>query len=73
MYGGEGYLLRRSNDRHIIFIREVGLNALGKLDIPHHEGAGGVKDFVDNELFQKHVTRVSSTQIKAKLASKRKR
>ena len=29
------------------------------LEIPHHEGAGGVEDFVDKEAFQKHVKRVS--------------
>ena len=33
-----------------------------KLDgrIPHHEGAGGESDFVDNEAFQKHIKRVSN-------------
>ena len=31
-----------------------------KLGIPHHEGAGGVEDFVDKEAFQKHVKRVSN-------------
>ena len=52
-------------------IRGVGLSATGKLDkgtikiaanleIPHHEGAGGVEDFVDKEAFQKHVKRVSN-------------
>ena len=57
-------------DRHVL-IRGVGLSALGKLDrtsielaakldIPHHEGAGGEEDFIDNEAFQKHVRRVSS-------------
>ena len=56
-------------DRHVL-IRGVGLSALGKLDrtsrelvakldIPHHVGAGGEEDFVDNESFQKHVRRVS--------------
>jgi hypothetical protein len=47
------------------------LSATGKLDrdtikiaakigIPHHEGAGGVEDFVDKEAFQKHTKRVSN-------------
>ncbi len=31
-----------------------------QLDIPHHEGAGGVDDFVDKETFQKYVKRVSN-------------
>ena len=31
-----------------------------KLGIPHHEGAGGVEDFVDRDAFQKHVKRVSN-------------
>ncbi len=57
-------------DKHIL-VRAPGLSALGKfdkttiklaaqLDIPHHEGAGGVEDFVDKETFQKHVKRVSN-------------
>jgi hypothetical protein len=57
-------------DKHVL-VRGVGLNATGKLDkdtikmsaklgIPHHEGAGGVEDFVDKEAFQKHVKRVSN-------------
>ena len=57
-------------DKHIL-VRAIGLNALGKfdkitiklaaqLDNPHHEGAGGVDDFVDKETFQKHVKRVSN-------------
>jgi hypothetical protein len=52
-------------------VRALGLSALGKfdkitiklaaqLDIPHHEGAGGVDDFVDKETFQKKVKRVSN-------------
>ena len=56
-------------DKHIL-VRAIGLSALGKLDKitiklaaqldnPHHEGAGGVDDFVDKETFQKHVKRVS--------------
>ncbi len=47
------------------------MSALGKLDnetiklaaildIPHHEGAGGVEDFDNREAFQKHVRRVSN-------------
>ena len=57
-------------DKHIL-VRVLGLSALGKfdkttiklaaqLDNPHHEGAGGVDDFVDKETFQKHVKRVSN-------------
>ena len=57
-------------DKHIL-VRALGLSALGKfdkttiklaaqLDNPHHEGAGGVDDFVDKETFQKHVKRVSN-------------
>ncbi len=57
-------------DKHVL-IRGVGLSATGKLDkytikiaanleIPHHEGAGGVEDFVDKEAFKKHVKRVSN-------------
>jgi hypothetical protein len=56
--------------KHIL-VRGVGLSALGKLDadtiklaaklqIPHHEGAGGVEDFEDRESFQRHVKRVSN-------------
>ncbi len=55
-------------DKHIL-VRGLGLSALGKLDsetvriaahldVPHHEGAGGVEDFIDKESFQKHVRRV---------------
>ncbi len=29
-----------------------------RLDIPHHEGAGGVEDFDNRESIQKHVRRV---------------
>ncbi len=58
-------------DKHIL-VRGLGLSALGKLDnetvvkiaarldIPHHEGAGGIEDFADKESFQKHVKRVSN-------------
>ena len=57
-------------DKHIL-IRSVGLSALGRfdsttiklaaeLDIPHHEGAGGVEDFVDRDSFQKHLKRVKN-------------
>ncbi len=56
-------------EKHIL-VRNIGISALGKLDketirlvaqlnIPHHEGAGGESDFVDNEAFQKHTKRVS--------------
>ncbi len=31
-----------------------------QLDIPHHEGAGGVDDFVDKVTFQKHVRKVNN-------------
>ncbi len=54
-----------------ILIRDVGLDATGKLDqatlklaaklkLPHHVGAGGEEDFTDKEAFQKHVRRVSN-------------
>ena len=57
-------------DKHIL-IRSAGLSALGRLDnttiklaaeldIPHHEGAGGVEDFVDRDSFQKHLKRVKN-------------
>ena len=57
-------------DKHIL-VRGLGLSAQGKLDsetvriaahldIPHHEGAGGVEDFADKESFQRHVKRVSN-------------
>ncbi len=63
-------------DKHIL-VRALGLSAVGKfdkipiklaaqLDIPHHEGAGGVADFADKETFQKHVRKVNNR-------SKRKR
>ncbi len=53
--------------KHIL-IRGVRLSALGKLDtetirmaakleIPHHEGAGGTEDFTNVEAFQKHIRR----------------
>ena len=56
--------------KHIL-VRGLGLSAQGKLDketvriaahldVPHHEGAGGVEDFVDKESFQRHVKRVSN-------------
>ena len=61
-------------DKHIL-VRGAGLSALGKLDtktvkiaaqldIPHHEGAGGVEDFVDKESFQRHVKRVNKRKRK---------
>ena len=31
-----------------------------KLEIPHHEGAGGAEDFTNNEAFQRHIRKVSS-------------
>ena len=54
-------------DKYIL-IRDVGLDASGKLDkitinlavnlkIPHHQGAGGEDDFVDKEAFQKQLKR----------------
>jgi hypothetical protein len=59
-------------DKHIL-IRGLGLSALGKLDnttikmaaqldIPHHEGARGVDDFLDKDSFQKqkHLKRVKN-------------
>ncbi len=57
-------------DKHIL-IRGLGLSALGKfdnitlklaaqLDVPHHEGPGGVDDFVDKDSFQKHLRRVKN-------------
>ncbi len=57
-------------NKHIL-VRGLGLSALGKLDsetvriaahldAPHHEGAGGVEDFIDKESFKKHVRRVSN-------------
>ena len=57
-------------DKHIL-VRAIGLSALGKfdkitvsmaaqLDIPHHEGAGGVDDFVYKESFQKHVAKINN-------------
>ena len=59
-------------DKHIL-VRGLGLSALGKLDsetvriaahldIPHHEGAGGIEDFADKEAFQRHVKRISNRQ-----------
>jgi hypothetical protein len=60
-----------------ILIRDVGLNASGRLDkitlnlaakleIPHHVGAGGEEDFADKETFQKHIKRVSNRNKKLK-------
>ncbi len=31
-----------------------------QLDIPHHEGAGGVDGFADKETFQKHVRKINT-------------
>jgi hypothetical protein len=62
-------------DKHIL-VQGIGLSALEKLDtktvkigaaqldIPHHEGAEGIEDFVDNESFQKHVKRASKRKRK---------
>ncbi len=35
------------------------IKTAAKLEIPHHEGAGGVEDFTTEEAFQKHVRRTS--------------
>ncbi len=54
-------------DKYIL-IRDVGLDASGKLDkitanltvnlkIPHHQGAGDKDDFTDKETFQKQLKR----------------
>jgi hypothetical protein len=58
-------------DKHILIRGLIGLSALGKfdsatvklvaqLDILHHEGAGGVDDFVDKDSFQKYLKRVKT-------------
>ena len=39
---------------------KITIKMAAQLDNPHHEGAGGVDDFVDKETFQKHVKRVSN-------------
>jgi hypothetical protein len=60
-----------------ILIRDVGLDATGRLDqatlnlaaklkLPHHVDAGGEEDFTDKEAFQKHVRRVSKRNKKKK-------
>jgi hypothetical protein len=65
-----------------ILVRNVGFSALGsldretiklaaQLDIPHHEGAEGVKDFVDREALQKHIKRVSKRINQKRLNQKR--
>ncbi len=54
-------------DKYIL-IRDVGLDASGKLDkitinltvnlkLPHHQGAGGEDDFTDKNTFQKQLKR----------------
>jgi hypothetical protein len=64
-------------DKHLL-VRAIGLSALGKLDentiklasrlkIPHHEGAGGVEDFVDKEAFQRHVKKVKNRKKRKRL------
>ena len=51
-----------------ILVRDVGLDATGKLDnisiklasklkIPHHQGAGGEDDFISKEAFQRQMKR----------------
>jgi hypothetical protein len=37
-----------------------------KLEIPHHEGAGGIEDFTTVEAFQKHIRRRMSNRLKRK-------
>jgi hypothetical protein len=60
-----------------ILIRDVGLDASGKLDkitlnlaakleIPHHVGAGGEEDFADKETLQKHIKRINNQNKKFK-------
>ena len=55
----------------LVLVRNVGLNSRGHLDpstlalaaklpIPHHYGAGGSDDFVDEESFKKHMRRVKA-------------
>ena len=54
-----------------ILIRDVGLDATGRLDqttlnlatklkLSHHVGAGGEEDFTDKETFQKRIKRISN-------------
>ncbi len=68
-------------EKHIL-VRDIGISALGKLDketimlaaqlnIPHHEGAGGEKDFVDKEAFQKHTKRISKRTNQKQVNQKR--
>ncbi len=60
--------LQRQHDAEILktLLKSLGkfdkitIKLAAQLDNPHHEGAGGVDDFVDKETFQKHVKRVSS-------------
>jgi hypothetical protein len=51
-----------------VLVRDVGLDATGKLDnktinlasnlkIPHHQGAGGEDDFITKEAFQRQMKR----------------
>jgi hypothetical protein len=37
------------------------------LDVPHHEGAEGIDDFVDNDLFQNHFKRVKKSKEKTEI------
>ncbi len=60
-----------------ILIRDVGLDASGKLnkitlylaakrEIPHHVEAGWGEDFADKETFQKHIKRINNRNKKFK-------
>ena len=69
-------------DKYIL-IRDVGLEASGKLDkisinltvnleIPHHQGAGGEDDFADKETFQKQLKRKRKEEQKRIIKETRK-
>jgi hypothetical protein len=69
-------------DKYIL-IRDVGLDASGKLDkitinlavnlkIPHHQGAGGEDDFVDKEAFQKQLKRKRKEEHKKNMKEARR-
>ncbi len=64
-------------DKYIL-IRDVGLEASGKLDkitinltvnleIPHHQGTGGEDDFADKETFQKQLKKKEKKNIRKSL------
>jgi hypothetical protein len=64
-------------DKYIL-IRDVGLEASGKLDkitinltvnleIPHHQGAGGEDDFADKETFQKQLKKKRKEEHKKRI------